>query len=709
MLKSAAAVHCALALISFSASAQETVSTEAVRVTASRFEQALMDVPMSMSVMTAEEIERSSAQTIGDLLKDVPGVRVMNDGSQGMKRVTIRGEDAFRTLVLIDGQKVSEHKSMSGAPMLISTADIERIEVIKGPASVLYGSDAIGGVINIITKKGGGDAFGGQASAGMNSSNSGTSLSGSIFGSAAGWEYRLSGAADRADDLDTPAGEIPNTDFLSRSASGYLAYNFSPDTKAGLNLEMFDLEFNTGLPPDDMGSYADFAVEVPKWKRSKGAVFFESKNLSDTLVRVRADAYFQRSDKRMHNRVYVYQNPMPVVLVDQKMDNYADNTVDQYGVSLQTDWQLGDAHYLIAGYEFNYDDLSAETETHSRTKMKMPPDAPRNTYAPHTYAVNDGHQMMNAVFASMESLVADDLTLSYGARYTWVDSEVKTKSGHNEASEDINKPTPPDPGRPGFTKESTESKKNSRVVFNVGGVWRGIEHTAVRATWAQGFRTPNLMERYIPTSMGGGTVITNPDLKPETSNNFELGVRFASGPAMLDIAAFYSDADDYITSVNVGGQTGAVYQYRNVAKAKTHGIELTASWRFENGVEPYVSGTWIRRKLEQDGYSTYDSGTAELSGRYGVKWSGDLAGLSVHADAYACSQSATKQYVFDEKATSSFAGSTTFNLTGGVAFGPEDAYSLDAGFYNLTDKLYKLSDSIYEPGRYFTVKLNAKF
>ena len=67
--------------------------------------------------------------------------------------LSIRGEDAFRTLVMIDGQKISEHKSMSGAPILIDPTEIERIEVIKGPASVLYGSDAIGGAVNIITKE----------------------------------------------------------------------------------------------------------------------------------------------------------------------------------------------------------------------------------------------------------------------------------------------------------------------------------------------------------------------------------------------------------------------------------------------------------------------------------------------------------------------------------------------------------------------------
>ena len=145
----------AAAFATAAGAAETAEKTGEVVVTASRVAQELEDVPMSVSVITSDDIRRSSARTVGELLEDIPGVQIMNDGTQGLKRLSIRGEDAFRTLVMIDGQKISEHKSMSGAPILIDPTEIERIEVIKGPASVLYGSDAIGGAVNIITKKGG--------------------------------------------------------------------------------------------------------------------------------------------------------------------------------------------------------------------------------------------------------------------------------------------------------------------------------------------------------------------------------------------------------------------------------------------------------------------------------------------------------------------------------------------------------------------------
>ena len=294
----AVAVLAAFSGLALQVQAQETVELDEVKVTAGRVEQELMDVNMSVSVITQEEIRRSSARNVGELLEDIPGVRINNDGGQGMKRIKIRGEDAFRTLVMIDGQKVSEHKSMSGSPMLIDPSMIERIEVIKGPASVLYGSDAIGGAINIITKKGGTKPIEGEVSAGMNTSASGKNASGSIYGGIDGWKYRLSASIEDNDNLKTPKGEMENTYFTARSVSGFLSYDFTPDATVGASLDYYDLEFGSS----DVNT-PGFAVDVPKWMRFKAAAFGEFRNISDTFVRLRTDAFYQKSKKDMVNSV----------------------------------------------------------------------------------------------------------------------------------------------------------------------------------------------------------------------------------------------------------------------------------------------------------------------------------------------------------------------------------------------------------------------
>lgn len=695
----AVAVLAAFSGLALQVQAQETVELDEVKVTAGRVEQELMDVNMSVSVITQEEIRRSSARNVGELLEDIPGVRINNDGGQGMKRIKIRGEDAFRTLVMIDGQKVSEHKSMSGSPMLIDPSMIERIEVIKGPASVLYGSDAIGGAINIITKKGGTKPIEGEVSAGMNTSASGKNASGSIYGGIDGWKYRLSASIEDNDNLKTPKGEMENTYFTARSVSGFLSYDFTPDATVGASLDYYDLEFGSS----DVNT-PGFAVDVPKWTRFKAAAFGEIKNITSSFVRLRTDIFYQKSKKDMTNTV-------PGVWTQGEVDTFkamgfeeaflnrvgvqagnayvlqphASNDMNQYGFSIQADWQIGDSNYLIAGYEISYDALNAHSWNTGTNVMPM-------MLTDKNY---DGYQMTNAVYASMETLLSANLTLTYGARYTWVKTDMD--SINNKMG----------------TKTSGEGS-DGKIVFNAGVLWHGTDNLTLRASYAQGYRSPILQELYIDTSMGStGTTYANPDLKPETSDNFEIGARWNSTGLSADLAIFYSTADDYIATLYNAQKRG--YQYNNVAEAKTFGVELTSSVRIaETGFEPYLTATWMRRQYQNgNGFSTYDTATPEFMLRYGVRWSGMYAGLGLRADAFARSQTEIEYDDGVQSATDSssyrLGGYTTLNLTAGVDFGPKRQYSFDMGLYNIFDKGYQEQTSIYEPGRYFVAKLGARF
>lgn len=695
----AAAVTAALA-VGTTAQAQDadTVTTENVKVTASRVEQELMDVNMSVSVITAEDIAKSDARTVGDLLKDVPGVRINNDGGQGMKRIKVRGEDTFRTLVMIDGQKIAEHKSMSGSPMLIDPAMIERIEVIKGPASVLYGSDAIGGAVNIITKKGGSKPFEAGVSAGLDNSSNGVSASAYVAGNIDGWKYRLGVAHEKGDDLRTPAGDMTKTGFKSAGVNGFLSYDIDENKTVGLTLDHFDMKFMSGSA---MPGYEDFLVDVPEWKRDKVGLFADFRNLGEYLSRIRADVFYQKSTKNMLNHVAGSDMPFTV-------DNYADNETDQYGFSLQSDWQLGESNYLVAGYEYNRDELKATSNTISTLgrmgalMMKLPV----GSLYYNNDGVYNGSMQTHALFASMETTLPADFTLNYGARYTYVKTDMDDAYSVKKYALGKNA------GNPGTKTDTAGNQSDDRVIFNAGITWTGIEDLTLRALWSQGFRAPLLQERYIPTSMGSSMGMTygNPDLDPETSDNFEIGARFIRGGLMVDTAAFLSLADDYIAAVADGPVNK---RYANIAKAKTFGVELSAAYRIGlTGFEPYANVTWIRRQYDNGvGFKTYDTATPEIVARYGVRWTGSYDALALRTDLYAHSQTATK---YDDGVAGSssayrLGGATTLNLTAGFSFGPQKQYSLDAGLYNIFDKKYQDNQSIYEPARYFSLKMNARF
>lgn len=689
--KTSLAIAVALSLPLISAQAAENYKAQDVVVTASRVEQQLADVNMSVSVITSEDIaEMSGAKTIADLLESkVPGIQVKNDGGQGIDRIKIRGEDAFRTLVMIDGQRISEQKSMSGVPLLIDPSQVERIEVIRGPASVLYGSDAIGGAINIITKKGGEDAFGATVSAGLDTASSGKELSGSIYGAANGWKYRFGGAIRNADNIDTPVGEMPHTESSSKAANAFLSYDIDPNKTVGLSLSHFDLDFMSGAI-----SYApeNFFVDVPEWKRTRGSVFGEFKNLTENLARLRIDLSQERNTKLMENHV----NPSTATERAPSVNSYADNTLDTSSLNTQADWILGDNHYLITGYEFSYDDLDAISQTYLDLSsivpiMRDPVQSKDQSFS--------GYQMRHSIFATMESTLFENWVFNYGVRYTWVKNDMDVNTPYSLSM----------PGIVGVPEGKFHyDNHDGKAVFNFGTTYKGFENLTLRANWSQGYRAPLLQELFVDTSMGGELTYANPDLKPETSDNFEIGARYTNGVLTLDGSVFYSKADDYITTIAVGN---GINRYTNMGEAETLGLELDASVKVGD-FEPYTVLTLMRREYKENGIKTTKSGTPKVMARYGVRYQNEYDSALFRFDAYAVSQTKTESWNFEKDQLNedgSFGGFTTFNLTGGVSFGPQKAYSVDVGLYNLTNKLYQTSDAIYEPGRYFALKMNATF
>lgn len=687
------------------------VQSQDVMVTASRSEKALADVNMSVSVITAEDIKRAgSVKGVADLLETtVPGLRVRNDGSQGLDRISMRGEDAFRTLVMVNGQRITEQKSMSGAPILIDPSQVERIEVIRGPASVLYGSDAIGGAVNIITKKGADKPVSATVSAGYDGSADGKSGSASISGSSNGWNWRLGVAGKDYDLLDTPIGKAAHTQFDSKSADAFLSYDIDPNKTIGLTLSHYDLDFWSG---DQQYAVDDFWVHVPEWKRTRGAIFGEFKNISDTLSRVRIDLSQERNEKKMDNHVATemdaksimsqilpgFAGGMPEGMHRVTVDNFTDNTTDTTALSIQTDWNLGDNHFLIAGYELAYDKLEANS-----TSGIAPQVMPLSINVGNRY---DGDQTRHAIFAAMESTFAEDWVANYGVRYTWVKSDMDVHSN------------PVTVGTRPMQGASDKSVDNSdgKAVFNAGLSYNGFENLVLRVNYSQGYRAPILQELFIDSMMGGRFTYSNPDLKAETSDNYEIGARYQKGGLTVDTAVFYSEADNYITAIDLGSTT-PMFKYDNIAEAKTLGFEMESSLRVGD-FEPYTTVTLLKREYDNNGITSKKTGTPKASARVGVRYFTTAMNADWNADFYIVTQTKSEEWDFEnDKLMSKYAGFTTYNLTGGVAFGPDKAYRLDAGIYNIGDKLYRYNGgkmdsfnrTVYEPGRHAAVKFTATF
>lgn len=129
---------------------------ETLVVTTNRSASNLWESPATIQVIDQQTLQNSTNASIADNLQDIPGVEITDNSLAGRKQIRIRGEASSRVLILIDGQEVTYQRAGDnyGVGLLIDESALERVEVVKGPYSVLYGSQAIGGIVNFITKKG---------------------------------------------------------------------------------------------------------------------------------------------------------------------------------------------------------------------------------------------------------------------------------------------------------------------------------------------------------------------------------------------------------------------------------------------------------------------------------------------------------------------------------------------------------------------------
>lgn len=240
--------QCMLALVlafflpgSVPAIAQEPVRTEPVVVTATRIEEKISEQASSVSVVTAEEIETISPVVAGDALRTVPGIVVQRSGSPGsLETVRIRGGRSEHTLVMIDGFPVNSPTLGEFDIGSITLRDFERVEIVRGAQSALYGSNAMAGVVNFIPKKGRGKPLYGLGLAGGSFSTLRWGVSGQGGGKKG--DYYLGVNGFQSDGLTT------NDDASLVSVLGSGDIPIGADNR--LHLLLFSTDLNKGTPHD---------------------------------------------------------------------------------------------------------------------------------------------------------------------------------------------------------------------------------------------------------------------------------------------------------------------------------------------------------------------------------------------------------------------------------------------------------------------------
>ena len=590
---------------------------ETMVVTASSVEQNLKDAPASISVITQEDLQRKPVQNLKDVLKEVPGVQLTNEGDN-RKGVSIRGLDSSYTLILVDGKRVNSRNAVFRHNDFdlnwIPVDSIERIEVVRGPMSSLYGSDALGGVVNIITKK------------------IGQKWSGTVTVDTTIQEHR-----DRG---DTYNGQFftsgPLIDgVLGMKAYGSLAKREKDDPQNSTTTD-------TGETPRIEGfSSRDGNVEFA-WTPNQNHDFT-------------AGYGFDRQDR--------------------DSDSLDKNRLERqnYSVSHNGRWDYG----TTVGGEWRHDKLSDAVNLTGGTSSKT-------------------SASQYALFVEDEWRIFEPLALTTGVRM----DDHETYGEH--------------------------WSPRAYLVYNA------TDTVTVKGGWATAFKAPSLLQLspdWTSNSCRGACkIVGSPDLKPETSESWELGLYYMGEEGWLEgvessVTVFRNDVKDRISisrtsDVNaapgyqnfVGFETGAngrripVFSYYNVNKARIQGVETELKIPFNDEWKLSINYTY------NDGRDVSNGENKPLSDLpfHTANGTLDWKPLALEDWSFYVSGHYTGQKRADSATAKTPGGYTIWNT--GAAWQVTKDVKLRAGVLNLGDKDLSRDDYSYnEDGRRYFMAVDYRF
>lgn len=641
--------------------------------------------------LTSEAIYAFNRNTLDDAANLIPGVTASNSGGSRNERLLfVRGFDRFQVPLSIDGIRVylpADNRLDFGRFL---TPDIAELQVAKGYASVLDGPGAMGGAVNLVTRKPT-KAIELEARGTLNLDRDADYAGYNVFALAGtrhdSWYAQASYARNFQDHWDLPGDFVSaaNEDGGARDFSRTLDWRVN--VKAGFTPNATD-EYaisytrqegskNAPLHISDTSNASLRNWSWPYWN-IEGVYFLSTTALGDKAT-LKTRAYYNKYENLLRSWDNRLQNSQTL---PRSFDSPYDDTA--YGGSAELAVSPVEGDTLSLAFHFRHDEHT-ETQT-SRPGVAGSVPEPEQVSAERTWS------------AAIENRMAfgDALTLTLGASYDWRDLD---------RSEEFGVPL----GQTGANRLFSFRLRNASAWNAQGRLDWAAGETALHASVSSRARFPTLFERF---SSQFGTAEPNPDLKPERATNFEIGGSHSFGVLQLEGAVFYS----HLTNALVSVRTPANLNRReNFGSADYYGGEISLSAQLTSAFQAGVNYTYIHRD--------FDVGTPPAGGlirpfrltdvpsHKGFAWvswrAGDLNVLpnlefaSGRTTVTPASANGLAPVYYDTE------GYVTAGLR--IDYDITDQFTIGIGGRNLFDKGYTLTDGFPEPGRSFFASLRARY
>lgn len=557
-------------------------ASNVVLVTARGYEQSSSKIPGGTAVIGRHDIERRRDVSVSDAMSVVPGVSRSSDGVWGSD-VSIRGLSRNSVVLLVDGVVMNTSPDIAARFGLVDPADVERIEILKGPLSSLYGSGSIGGVVNVITKSGrftGEESWRRTVDVDVQDNPSGSRWRGGVHGSASNWWCDVGvGYRNMASYEDGDGRKVRNSQFEDSSANLASGFRLSRTVTLAVNAQYMKGD-DIGVPGTGTAPLPAAAdVTYDSVERRMLSVSPSWRPESDWFKASVLQVY--RQDVERH----VVLDHFPAVNPVARLSPQAEHSTD--GARWWNEMVFG-SHHVTAGvdaWERQYEGKREKEfrDGHTTTDKPLP----------------DSSYRITGIYAQDDWDVAEGVTISAGGR-----------------SDDI---------RVTHEKHSVwpaGSEDDRAWNMHAGLAWMFVEDVSFKLIGARGYRAPSLEERFQYLELAGGiTKYGNPDLKPEQSKFVEAGVQWAGDRMSMEVSLFRNMLEDMISETVVDASTR---RNENIAEAELRGVEGEWKWAPADMLEVFGTVSYVRGDNEKTGQPLRDIPPLKVSGglEYGRKEGG---------------------------------------------------------------------------------------